>query len=485
MLKNLKLRASVLLVLAVPIVCFILAALLVIVVLNKTITASHDVDSASDILINSLLLEVYGGGIVSGTRGYILTQQPKQKELVMKNDQDFQVLMNKLKALVVDPEQKARLTQLEMLKNNVMVAIRQEIEFVDKDNVQAAINMAKSSQVQTPWESYINLLEAFQDGEQRIYDASLAKQNNLMNRITTIAWFSCLVASVLALLFGLWMVEKISKVLRASVSALVSSSVEMSATVEQHERTVLQQTASVNETTSTTEELRVSAQTSFDQAENAASIVKKALQLAEEGSSSSVEEMTSMSELQQTVGAVAEQILQLSEQAGLIGVIAKEVGDIASETNMLALNAAVEAARAGENGKGFAVVASEIRKLANQSKKSAERANALVEEIQKATNSAVMVAEEGGKTAKKVLGIATLNGVTFKSLADYAHTIDQNAQQVVLNSRQQATALSQISQAMTSLSAGSTEMAAGTLQTKIGLKNLSNVADSIKAMVES
>jgi methyl-accepting chemotaxis protein len=44
------------------------------------------------------------------------------------------------------------------------------------------------------------------------------------------------------------------------------------------------------------------------------------------------------------------------------------INDIAFQTNILALNAAVEAARANEHGRGFAVVAAEVRKLAEKSK---------------------------------------------------------------------------------------------------------------------
>jgi methyl-accepting chemotaxis protein len=103
-----------------------------------------------------------------------------------------------------------------------------------------------------------------------------------------------------------------------------------------------------------------------------------------------------------------------AEVAGVLDRESKEIGKlvdgitrIASQTDLLALNAAIEAARAGQHGLGFRVVAGEVRKLAEQSARSAEEVRAKVRATQDQINRVVDAMQKGREAAKGVGSVAT------------------------------------------------------------------------------
>lgn len=90
---------------------------------------------------------------------------------------------------------------------------------------------------------------------------------------------------------------------------------------------------------------------------------------------------------------VSAKIQGLSSSITKINDITNLINSIAEQTNLLALNAAIEAARAGDAGRGFSIVADEIRKLAEQSKESAQNINELLKNLSSESNSVVVDTE--------------------------------------------------------------------------------------------
>ncbi len=78
---------------------------------------------------------------------------------------------------------------------------------------------------------------------------------------------------------------------------------------------------------------------------------------------------------------VAEALSKFQHTAAEMNSITDLITSIASRTNLLSLNASIEAARAGEVGRGFAVVANEISNLASQTASATDNITSLIGEV--------------------------------------------------------------------------------------------------------
>lgn len=91
--------------------------------------------------------------------------------------------------------------------------------------------------------------------------------------------------------------------------------------------------------------------------------------------------VTGMIGISRQIVDAAEKMQRLTETAESLKLLLEDIEAVADRTMVLAYNASIEASRAGAAGKGFSVVASEVRKLAEQSRVTAERTRELTKTI--------------------------------------------------------------------------------------------------------
>ena len=277
--------------------------------------------------------------------------------------------------------------------------------------------------------------------------------------------------------------RRITNTLNQFTDKIAQSTNDIASKIERQEQVASEQSSSVSQTTSTVDILGATSRRSAIQAEESANSASKALSLAESGAETVEQTRVGMESLKERVREIAEQIINLSEQTEQIAGVSELVGDLANQTNMLALNAAVEAARAGEYGKGFGVVAGEIRKLADQSRKSADKINNLVTDVQAAMNSAVMVTDEGKKTAESSIELALDTAESFIGVKDSINSVFANTSEISSAAKQQAVGIQEILAAVNALNLGAMDTASDMGDVKVSTVELKKSTDELKAIV--
>lgn len=481
--KQLKLRYWIIAGYAAPIV---LSGLSFILVWYNVRLARQEAQEVNQFVDNSDLvsrLALNAQVISRTTRGYLLDPSATSLESYTQAKQEFQNVAQQLSTQLLSADQQAQFDRLTEAVESLVATNDTLINLVRNGQRDAAIAQWRDLEGRSQAETVDNLFDEFRQREKVLVADSQAQQNAALQRLVTATVAFTVITISVSTLVAWWIISSITRQMYNSAGAVASSSTEIAATVEQQERAATQQAASVNETTTTMDELGASSRQVMEQAESATSSARQALSQADNGTRAVAETLDTMNALKDKVGAIAQQILRLSEQTNQIGNISSLVSDLANQTNMLALNAAVEAVRAGEHGKGFSVVASEIRKLADQSKKSAEKINALVADIQNAINSTVMVTDEGTKTVESGVRVTENTSEAFTGVREGINHVVLNNQQIALTLKQQVNAVQQVVEAMNALNTAAQETASGIAQVKVGTQRLNEAAVSMKEMV--
>ncbi|HJV17345.1 MAG TPA: methyl-accepting chemotaxis protein [Bacillales bacterium] len=156
----------------------------------------------------------------------------------------------------------------------------------------------------------------------------------------------------------------------------------------------------------------------------------KATHLTNDGTMSVQAVVSHMSDINNSFEQTSKIVSLLGSRSQEINGIASLITDIAEQTNLLALNAAIEAARAGEHGKGFAVVADEVRKLAVQSKNSADKIAEMIRFVQDETNQAIEAVKSGNELVEKGLSSSKEANEAFSNISCSINDVSAKVQEV-------------------------------------------------------
>lgn len=264
---------------------------------------------------------------------------------------------------------------------------------------------------------------------------------------------------------------------------IAAAAAEILAATTQQAASATEQSVAITQTTTTIDEVKAIALQTAQQASQVAHDSQVALNVAREGTGSVEETVTGMSQIRSRVESIADTILALAEQTQAIGSIITTVSDLADQSNLLALNAAIEAARAGEQGRSFAVVAQHVRDLADRSKGATQQVREILLEIQKSTNTAVLVTEEGTKGVESGTHLAKQAGQVIHRIAAEVEGGAQANVQMAAAAQQQTAGMEQIGQAMSSIQQATTQTMASTRQAERAAQDLHTLAQSLQRTI--
>jgi hypothetical protein len=245
---------------------------------------------------------------------------------------------------------------------------------------------------------------------------------------------------------------------QASLNILMATSAQSTSASEQ--------AVAINEITSTINEVKQTSQQALEKAQAVIGVAERSVEASKVGGKAVEQSIEGMHHIKEQVESIAEKILALSEQTQMIGEIIATVNDIAEQSKLLAR------------------VSMEIRNLAEQSKQATVQVRKILGEIQKATNSAVIVTEEGSKRVEIGVELANSAGVNIHQLTEAIEESARMAKQIAASAKQQSIGMEQVSIAMANINKASGENVKSIKQTEQVSRSLGALTGQINKLIE-
>ncbi len=266
-------------------------------------------------------------------------------------------------------------------------------------------------------------------------------------------------------------------------SELSAAAAQLLAASHQQASGATEQASAVSQVSTTIEELGSTARQIAIAAEQVAEAAQQTLENLSEGQDAVDRSIQAMERIRGRMQDVSTRVLSLGERSQQIGEIIDLINDLSDETHLLALNAAIEAAGAGEHGRRFAVVAAEVKSLANRALAAAKEVKGVIAEIQQATNSAVLAAEEGGKEVERGVELAHSAGQVMDAIVMVAERTAQSGSEISLATAQQQSASEQVVETMREVADVARQTAAGSRQMSESAQMLTAIAERLHGIV--
>jgi methyl-accepting chemotaxis protein len=232
--------------------------------------------------------------------------------------------------------------------------------------------------------------------------------------------------------------------MQSAASSLAEVSLHIAANAQRISTQSLDQSARVGDIAHSIEDISKTIKETAQNVSTTSDVSSTVVHAAKTGQNAVQNTLESMTTISDVVESMAGVVMKLGKSSEQIGDIVETIEEIADQTTLLALNAAIEAARAGESGKGFAVVADEVRKLAEKTQKATKRITDTIHLIQADTKNATDAASIGADCVRQGIGLAQNAGDRLRTIVDGIENVNGLIIQIATAAEYQSASVQEI-----------------------------------------